>query len=58
MDGHPPFEPPPQAPRHPWAEAEAEARSPLGFGLGYSKSDESSQSRHAQGHPSNNGHAH
>lgn len=42
------------APTYPWAEVQ----SHLGFGLGYSKSDESSQSCHTQGHASNNGHAH
>lgn len=43
-------------PTYPWAEAEVQSCS--GFGLGYSKSDESSQSCHTQGHASNNGHAH
>lgn len=47
---------PPRAPMYPRAEAEMQSRS--GFGLGYSKSNESSQSGHAQGHASNNGHAH
>lgn len=46
---------PPEALTYPWAEAEV--RSHSGFGLGHSKSDESSQARHAQGHASNNGHA-
>lgn len=47
---------PPRAPMYPRAEAEMQSHS--GFGLGYSKSNESSQSGHAQGHASNNGHAH
>ena len=54
--GGPLFQCPPRAPTYPHAEAEMPSRS--GFGLGYSKSDEPSQSRHAQGHASNNGHAH
>lgn len=37
-----------------WAE---QMQSPLGFGLGHSKSYESSQSHHAQGHTTTNSHA-
>lgn len=55
--GGPLFQCPPWAPRV-CPQAEAQTPSCSGFGLGYSKSDESSQSRHAQSHASNNGHAH
>ena len=50
------FQCPPWAPTCPCTDAGMP--SPSGFGLGHSKSDESSQSRHAQGHASNDGHAH